>query len=93
MDAFYASVEQRDNPELRGKPVAVGGTPEKRGAVAAASYEARQYGVHSAVPSRTAIQRCPHLIFVRPRFDAYRTVSAQIREIFFDYTDLTILTW
>ncbi len=88
MDAFYASVEQRDNPELRGKPVAVGGTPERRGAVAAASYEARQYGVHSAVPSRTAIQRCPHLIFVKPRFDAYRAVSAQIQEIFFDYTDL-----
>ncbi len=88
MDAFYASVEQRDNPELRGKPVAVGGTPEKRGAVAAASYEARQYGVHSAVSSRTAIQRCPHLTFVKPRFEVYRAVSAQIREILFDYTDL-----
>lgn len=88
MDAFYASVEQRDHPELRSKPVVVGGTPEKRGAVAAASYEARQYGIHSAMPARTAVQRCPHLIFVRPRFDAYRTVSAQIRDIFFDYTDL-----
>lgn len=88
MDAFYASVEQRDNPELRGKPVVVGGTPEKRGAVAAASYEARQYGIHSAMPARTAMQRCPHLIFVRPRFDAYRAVSEQIRDIFFDYTDL-----
>jgi len=88
MDAFYASVEQRDNPKLRGKPIAVGGTPEKRGAVAAASYEARKYGVHSALPSRTAAQRCPHLIFIKPRFDAYRAASLQIREIFFDYTDL-----
>ena len=88
MDAFYASVEQRDNPELRGKPVVVGGTPEERGAVAAASYEARQYGIHSAMPARTAVQRCPHLIFVRPRFEAYRAVSEQIRDIFFDYTDL-----
>ena len=88
MDAFYASVEQRDNPKLRGKPVAVGGPPEKRGAVAAASYEARKYGIHSAMPSRTAVQRCPHLIFIKPRFDAYRAVSEQIREIFFDYTDL-----
>ncbi len=88
MDAFYASVEQRDRPHLRGKPIAVGGSPEKRGAVAAASYEARQYGVHSALPSRSAAARCPHLIFVRPRFEAYRAVSEQIREIFFDYTDL-----
>ena len=88
MDAFYASVEQRDRPELRGKPVVVGGTPEKRGAVAAASYEARQYGIHSAMPARTAAQRCPHLVFVSPRFEAYRAVSAQIRDIFFDYTDL-----
>ncbi|MEL7070716.1 MAG: DNA polymerase IV [Cyanobacteria bacterium J06581_3] len=88
MDAFYASVEQRDNPALRGKPVAVGGTPEKRGAVCAASYEARRYGIHSAMPSRTAVQRCEHLIFIKPRFEAYRAVSEQIREIFFDYTDL-----
>ncbi|MFK8183823.1 MAG: DNA polymerase IV [Phormidesmis sp.] len=88
MDAFYASVEQRDNPKLRGKPVVVGGPPEKRGAVAAASYEARRYGIHSAMPSRTAVQRCPHLIFIRPRFDAYRAASDRIREIFFDYTDL-----
>lgn len=88
MDAFFASVEQRDNPDLRGKPVAVGGLPEQRGVVAAASYEARQFGVHSALPSRTAAQRCPHLIFVRPRFDAYHAVSEQIREIFRRYTDL-----
>jgi DNA polymerase IV len=88
MDAFYASVEQRDNPAYRGKPIAVGGRPEQRGAVAAASYEARQYGVRSAVPSRIAIQRCPHLIFVKPRFEVYRAVSQQIREIFDRYTDL-----
>lgn len=88
MDAFYASVEQRDRPALRGKPVAVGGRPEQRGAVAAASYEARAFGVHSAMPSRTAIQKCPHLIFVKPRFDVYREVSQQIRAIFHRYTDL-----
>jgi DNA polymerase IV len=87
MDAFYASVEQRDNPELRGKPVAVGGSRE-RGVVAAASYEAREFGVHSAMPSVTAKRRCPELIFVRPRFDAYKAVSAQIREIFAEYTPL-----
>lgn len=88
MDAFYASVEQRDNPALRGKPVAVGGRPEQRGAVCAASYEARRYGIHSAMPARTAIQRCADLIFVKPRFEAYRAASEKIREIFFDYTDL-----
>jgi DNA polymerase IV len=88
MDAFYASVEQRDQPELRGKPVAVGGLPEQRGAVVAASYEARQYGIHSAMPSRSAALRCPQLIFVKPRFEAYRAVSTQIRAIFLDYTDL-----
>ena len=86
MDAFYASVEQRDNPELRGKPVAVGG--QHRGVVMAASYEARKYGVRSAMPSVTAKRRCPELIFVKTRFDVYRAVSQQIRAIFFDYTDL-----
>lgn len=88
MDAFYASVEQRDNPAFRGKPIVVGGTPQQRGAVAAASYEARQYGIHSAMPSRIAQQRCPHLIFVKPRFDIYKAISLQIREIFHGYTDL-----
>src|SRR6478752_7319969 len=86
MDAFYASVEQRDNPDLKGKPVAVGGG--HRGVVTAASYEARPFGVRSAMPSVTARRRCPDLIFVKPRFDVYRAVSQQIRAIFFDYTDL-----
>ncbi|MBX9687842.1 MAG: DNA polymerase IV [Candidatus Obscuribacterales bacterium] len=88
MDAFFASVEQRDEPSYKGKPLVVGGSPESRGVVAAASYEARQYGIHSAMPSRTALQRCPHLIFLRPRFEVYKAVSQQIREIFFQYTDL-----
>ena len=88
MDAFYASVEQRDNPKLRGQPVAVGAKPEQRGVVAAASYEARRFGIHSAMPSRSAVARCPNLIFVKPRFDVYKAVSAEIRDIFFDYTDL-----
>lgn len=87
MDAFYASVEQRDNPELRGKPVAVGGSAA-RGVVAAASYEARVFGVRSAMPSVTARRRCPELIFVKPRFEVYRAVSAQIREVFAEHTDL-----
>lgn len=87
MDAFYASVEQRDNPELRGKPVAVGGGG-LRGVVAASSYEARKFGVRSAMPSITARRLCPELIFVRPRFEHYRVVSRQIREVFFEYTDL-----
>ena len=87
MDAFYASVEQRDRPELRGKPVAVGGE-SSRGVVAAASYEARRFGVRSAMPSKTATNRCPGLIFVRPRFDVYKKVSDQIRNIFLEYTDL-----
>ncbi len=87
MDAFYASVEQRDNPELKGKPVAVGGSGE-RGVVAAASYEARKFGVRSALSSKVAKRKCPDLIFVKPRFSQYREVSKQIREIFFEYTDL-----
>src|SRR6202047_4841478 len=87
MDAFFASVEQRDNPELRGKPVAVGGSRE-RGVVAAASYEAREFGVHSAMPSVAARRKCPDLIFVKPRFDVYRAVSLQIRAIFAAYTPI-----
>lgn len=87
MDAFYASIEQRDNPEYRGKPLAVG-YGGKRGVVAAASYEARKYGVHSAMPSVTALRKCPDLIFVMPRFDVYKSVSAQIMQIFKEYTDL-----
>jgi DNA polymerase-4 len=87
MDAFYASVEQRDDPTLVGKPVAVGGARE-RGVVAAASYEARKFGVHSAMPSITAQRKCPDLIFVKPRFDVYKAVSAQIREIFAEHTAL-----
>nr|WP_223816005.1 DNA polymerase IV [Adhaeribacter rhizoryzae] len=87
MDAFFASVEQRDNPELRGKPVAVGGS-RARGVVAAASYEARKYGVFSAMASKIAQQKCPNLIFVKPRFEVYSAVSRQIREIFYSYTDL-----
>ncbi len=87
MDAFYASVEQRDNPDLRGKPVAVGGSRE-RGVVAAASYEARKFGVRSAMPSVTAKRQCPDLIFVKPRFDVYKAVSQQIREIFAEHTPI-----
>src|SRR5919202_3833983 len=87
MDAFYASVEQRDRPELRGKPVAVGGA-QQRGVVAAASYEARRFGVRSAMASVTAKRKCPDLIFVKPRFDVYRAISLQIREILFEYTPL-----
>jgi DNA polymerase-4 len=87
MDAFYASVEQRDDPALRGKPVAVG-SAQARGVVAAASYEARTFGVRSAMASVTALRRCPTLVFVPPRFDVYRAVSDQFRVIFADYTDL-----
>ena len=85
MDAFYASVEQRDDPQLRGKPVAVGGSRE-RGVVAAASYEARKFGVRSAMPSVTARRQCPDLIFVKPRFEVYKTISQQIRSIFAEHT-------
>ena len=85
MDAFYASVEQRDNPELRGKPLAVGGSRE-RGVVAAASYEARRFGVRSAMSSATARRKCPELLFVKPRFEVYKQVSAQIHTIFKQYT-------
>ena len=87
MDAFYASVEQMDNPALRGKPIAVGGS-ENRGVVAAASYEARKYGVRSAISSIIAKKNCPDLIFVSPRFDRYKEISAQIQNIFYEYTDL-----
>lgn len=87
MDAFYASVEQRDFPELRGKAIAVG-SPEKRGVIMTASYEARKFGVHSAMPSSTALRKCPHLIFVPARFQAYRDASNTIRDIFYEYTDL-----
>lgn len=87
MDAFYASVEQRDDPTLKGRPVAVGGSSE-RGVVAAASYEARKFGVRSAMASAKAARLCPELIFRRPRFDVYRQVSRQIRTIFLDYTPL-----
>src|SRR6478609_5118563 len=86
MDAFYASVEQRDNPELRGKPVAVGGSAERGVVAAAASYEARNFGVRSAMPSVTAKRQCPDLIFVRPRFEVYKAISLQIREIFAEHT-------
>ncbi len=87
MDAFYASVEQHDNPELKGKPVAVGGG-SKRGVVSAASYEARKYGVRSAMSGYLAQKNCPDLIFVRPRFDRYKEVSQQVRSVFLEYTDL-----
>ncbi|MGY4287050.1 DNA polymerase-4 [Bradyrhizobium sp. LM2.7] len=87
MDAFYASVEQRDNPDLRGKPVAVGGSAERR-VVAAASYEARKFGIRSAMPSVTAKRQCPDLIFVKPRFEVYKAISRQIREIFAEHTTI-----
>jgi DNA polymerase-4 len=88
MDAFYASVEQRDSPEYRNKPVVVGGSPQGRGVVAAASYEARRFGICSAMPASRAVKLCPQAIFVKPRFEVYRDVSHQIREIFYDYTEL-----
>ena len=88
MDAFYASVEQRDNPKYRGKPLAVGASPRQRGVVAAASYEARKYGIHSAMPSKSAIAKCPNLIFAKPRFEVYRAISTQIHDVFRRYTDI-----
>jgi len=89
MDAFYASVEQRDEPSLKGKPIVVGGSPEGRGGVVAtASYEARQFGIRSAMPSKKALQLCPHVIFIKPRFDAYKRVSEEVHEIFCRYSDL-----
>ncbi|MEP2689260.1 DNA polymerase IV [Maribacter dokdonensis] len=87
MDAFYASVEELDNPDLKGKPLAVGGS-EKRGVVSAANYEARKFGVRSAMSGYQARKNCPHLTFVKPRFDRYKEISKQIRAIFFEYTDL-----
>ena len=88
MDAFFASVEQRDFPVYRNKPVIVGGSPQGRGVVAAASYEARKYGIHSAMPASRAVKLCPHAVFLKPRFDVYREVSYQIRDIFYRFTDL-----
>ncbi len=88
MDAFFAAVEQRDFPELKGKPVIVGGQPNTRGVVAASSYEARKYGIHSAMPCSRAYQLCPQAMFVRPRFSAYKQVSEEIHAIFNEYTDL-----
>lgn len=89
MDAFYASIEQRDNPQYRGKPIVVGGSPDGRGGVVAtASYEARKFGIRSAMSSKKALQLCAEVIFIRPRFDVYRRVSSEIREIFHRYTDL-----
>jgi len=87
MDAFYASVEQHDNPELKGKPVAVGGGSQ-RGVVSAASYEARKFGVRSAMSGFLAKRNCPELIFVKPRYDRYKEISQQVRSIFYEYTDL-----
>src|SRR6202790_328155 len=88
MDAFYASIEQRDHPELRGKPVVVGGSPQSRGVVATCSYEARAFGVKSALPSRTAYRLCPQAIFLPPRFEVYRDVSQEIMAIFKSITPL-----
>jgi DNA polymerase-4 len=88
MDAFYASVEQLDNPELRGEPVIVGGSPDSRGVVAACSYEARRHGIHSAMPSARAVQLCPEVVFLRPRMSRYKEISRQVMAIFREYTDL-----
>src|SRR5215467_11610616 len=88
MDAFYASIEQRDQPALRGRAVIVGGFPDRRGVVASCSYEARQFGIHSAMPSRTAFRLCPQAVFLPARFEVYRTVSARIMHIFRNHTGL-----
>src|SRR6266487_2760556 len=88
LDAYYASIEQRDHPELRGKPVVVGGSPQSRGVVATCSYEARAFGLRSAMPARTAYRLCPQAIFLPPRFEVYRAVSAQIMAIFKSVTSL-----
>src|SRR6266849_6618473 len=88
MDAFYAAIEQRDHPELRGRAVIVGGSPDRRGVVASCSYEARQFGIHSAMPSRTAFRLCPQAVFLPARFEVYRAVSAHIMQIFRTFTDL-----
>lgn len=87
-DCFYASIEMRDDPSLRGRPIAVGGTPDKRGVVATCNYEARAYGVRSAMPSQKAQKLCPDLLFIRPRFEVYRAVSKQIQQIFQDFTTI-----
>jgi DNA polymerase-4 len=87
-DCFYAAIEMRDDPALRGKPMAVGGSADRRGVITTCNYEARAFGVHSAMASATALRKCPHLILVKPRFDAYREASAVMRDIFFDYTPL-----
>ncbi|MBT4845318.1 MAG: DNA polymerase IV, partial [Planctomycetaceae bacterium] len=88
MDAFFASVEQRENHSLLGQPVIVGGSAERRGVVAAASYEVRQFGVHSAMPTKTALKLCPHAVVIKPRLAFYAEISQQLREIFFRYTPL-----
>ena len=88
LDAFYTSVEQLDNPSLLGKPVIVGGSPQKRGVVAAASYEARRFGIHSAMPTKTALRYCPHVILINPRFDRYRSISSKVMDIFRDVTSI-----
>ncbi|MGW8194974.1 MAG: Y-family DNA polymerase, partial [Desulforhopalus sp.] len=88
MDAFFASIEQRDNPSLRGKPLIVGGDPQKRGVVAACSYEARRYGIHSAMPCAKAIRLCPKAVFIRPHIARYREISAEVMAIFRQYTNL-----
>ena len=88
MDAYYASIEQRDDPALKNKPIVVGGAPNSRGVVCTCSYEARKFGIHSAMPASKAYRLCPHAVFIKPRFDVYETVSNQIRAIFREYSDL-----